>query len=86
MGQQANQAKGLSHSGKNPASGLGKPYVLCSSHLDKKCPGWATLEALTINPFCACGVPFMISRKTVQYWEGDGTFGGTLATCIAKGI
>eukprot|EP00973_Karenia_brevis_P059825 8327375-Karenia_brevis.AAC.1 len=55
MGQQANRAKGLSHSGKNPASGLGKPYVLCSNHLDKKCPGWATLEALTINPFCACG-------------------------------
>eukprot|EP00973_Karenia_brevis_P037633 5193779-Karenia_brevis.AAC.1 len=56
-GNKANRAKGLSHSGKGPATGIGQPYVICQHQLDNKCPGWATLEALTLNPYCACGHP-----------------------------
>eukprot|EP00973_Karenia_brevis_P050126 6956266-Karenia_brevis.AAC.1 len=64
VGSKANQAKGLSHSGKGPAAGIGQPYVICQHQLENKCPGWATLEAIALNPHCACGVPFLISRKT----------------------
>eukprot|EP00973_Karenia_brevis_P045286 6273877-Karenia_brevis.AAC.1 len=64
LGGKSDQAKGLSHSGKGPASGIGQPYVVCQHHLTKICPGWATIDALTLNSFCACGVPFIISRKT----------------------
>eukprot|EP00973_Karenia_brevis_P024211 3343291-Karenia_brevis.AAC.1 len=63
-GNKVNQAKGLSHSGKGPATGIGQPDVICQHQLENKCPGWATLEALTLNPYCGCGTPFVISRKT----------------------
>eukprot|EP00973_Karenia_brevis_P084574 11736778-Karenia_brevis.AAC.1 len=36
---------------ENPASGIGQAYVVCPNDHDKKCPGWASLEALAINPF-----------------------------------
>eukprot|EP00973_Karenia_brevis_P010087 1366075-Karenia_brevis.AAC.1 len=64
VGSKANQAKGLSHSGKGPAAGIGQPYVICQHQLENECPGWATLEAIALNPNCACGAPFLISRKT----------------------
>eukprot|EP00973_Karenia_brevis_P006370 866348-Karenia_brevis.AAC.1 len=48
--------------------------------------GWASLEALATNPFCACGTPDIISRQTIKYWEGEATFGGTMESCVAKGI
>eukprot|EP00973_Karenia_brevis_P042614 5898278-Karenia_brevis.AAC.1 len=49
--QNANQARGLSHSGKNPASAIGQPYVVCSHYHARQCGGWASLEALATNPF-----------------------------------
>eukprot|EP00973_Karenia_brevis_P085048 11803693-Karenia_brevis.AAC.1 len=52
-GNKVNQVKGLSHSGKGPATGIGQPYMICQHRLENKCPGWATLEALTLNPYCA---------------------------------
>eukprot|EP00973_Karenia_brevis_P035321 4871053-Karenia_brevis.AAC.1 len=66
-GSKTNQAKCLSHPGKGPATGIGQPYVVCQYQLENKCPGWVTLEALTLNPCCACGAPFLISRKNVKY-------------------
>eukprot|EP00973_Karenia_brevis_P091097 12405800-Karenia_brevis.AAC.1 len=65
VGSKANQARGLSHSGKGPAAGIGQPDVICQHQLENKCPGLATLEAIALNPYCACGCGalLLISRK-----------------------
>eukprot|EP00973_Karenia_brevis_P007975 1081776-Karenia_brevis.AAC.1 len=54
--------------------------------MPKRCGGWASSEALATNPYCQCGTPYIISRKTIKSWEGEGSFGDTMAACIAKGI
>eukprot|EP00973_Karenia_brevis_P081390 11281592-Karenia_brevis.AAC.1 len=48
--------------------------------------GGLSLQALATNPSCACGTPYTICRKIVKSWEGEGTFGGAIKICIAKGI
>eukprot|EP00973_Karenia_brevis_P023932 3299611-Karenia_brevis.AAC.2 len=50
-GNKANKAKGLSHSGKGPATGIGQPYVTCQHQLDNKCPGWACQHQLDGQPW-----------------------------------
>eukprot|EP00973_Karenia_brevis_P051168 7107377-Karenia_brevis.AAC.1 len=41
---------------------------------------------LGYQPICACGTPYIISRKTLKYWEGEGSLGGTIEAYTAKGI
>eukprot|EP00973_Karenia_brevis_P028541 3933602-Karenia_brevis.AAC.1 len=77
---------GFSSSRKIPSGATGQPYLMCSYFAKSLGGGWVSLEGAANNPHCQCGAPWLITRATMFYWEGEGSLGAVHQRQLAKGI